>query len=112
MKEDFCNGLSEAQAERLAVLAEECGEVVAIAGKVLRHGYESCNPHTQEYNRALLEHEIADVLGVVRMMIDAADVSGDEIAEIAEGVWERKARYLHHQNFERLRERVGRALVL
>ena len=32
------NGLTPAEAERLALLMEECGEVVQIIGKVLRHG--------------------------------------------------------------------------
>jgi hypothetical protein len=35
------NQLTDAEAERLALLAEECGEVVQVIGKILRHGYES-----------------------------------------------------------------------
>jgi len=42
--EKHFNGLSPAEAERLALLAEECGEVVQAVCKVLRHGYESTNP--------------------------------------------------------------------
>lgn len=33
------NGLSPAEVERLALLAEECGEVIQTVGKILRHGY-------------------------------------------------------------------------
>jgi hypothetical protein len=39
------NGLTPAEAERLALLAEECGEVIQAIGKVLRHGYESRHPY-------------------------------------------------------------------
>ena len=33
------NKLTPAQAERLAILIEECGEVIQAATKILRHGY-------------------------------------------------------------------------
>src|SRR5579872_899269 len=36
--------LTPAQIERLALLAEECGEVMQAVSKILRHGYESRNP--------------------------------------------------------------------
>lgn len=38
------NQLTPAQAELLALLAEECGECVQAIGKILRHGYGSSNP--------------------------------------------------------------------
>lgn len=38
------NGLSPAEAERLAILAEECSEVVQKVCKTLRNGYESTHP--------------------------------------------------------------------
>ena len=33
------NQLTPAETERLAILAEECGEVIQAVGKILRHGY-------------------------------------------------------------------------
>ena len=41
---DHFNGLTPAEAERLAMLAEECGEVIQMVGKILRHGYDSYHP--------------------------------------------------------------------
>ena len=45
---DHFHGLSPAEAERLYVLAEECAEVVVVVNKILRHGYESYNPHQSD----------------------------------------------------------------
>ena len=36
--------LSAGEVERLAILAEECGEVIQVVGKVLRFGFEPCPP--------------------------------------------------------------------
>lgn len=44
----FSNNLSDAELERLAYLAEECGEVQQIIGKIIRHGYESYSPNDPE----------------------------------------------------------------
>lgn len=41
---EFTNNLTPAEAECLAILIEECAEVQQIACKILRHGYDSCNP--------------------------------------------------------------------
>lgn len=50
---------------QLAHLVEECGEVIAAAGKTQRWGRESVNPllpsDQQETNDAWLRREIADV---------------------------------------------------
>lgn len=38
------NDLEPGEAERLAILAEEAGELIHAIGKILRYGYESHNP--------------------------------------------------------------------
>ena len=58
---DHVNGLSNEQLEALALLSEECGEVVQIIGKIIRHGLDS-NWNGRPTNRELLEQEIGDVL--------------------------------------------------
>ena len=91
MDESF-NALSPAEAERLAYLMEELGESIAAAGKVLRHGYESVNPHGRSdvTNRDLLEDELCDVLTAIGQMVDE-----DDISRLIESYIDKK--WFHHQ---------------
>lgn len=93
---DHFNGLTPAQAERLAMLAEECAEVIQVVGKILRHGYESHHPERPcETNRDLLTHELSDLFAVVEMMdCDFSLIDAQE----QEDNFARKLRYTHHQN--------------
>jgi NTP pyrophosphatase (non-canonical NTP hydrolase) len=54
----------------LSHLVEECGEVLAAAGKSLRWGLESVNPELppeqQETNRAWLFRELCDLEDVIQ----------------------------------------------
>lgn len=56
--------------QAVAYLIEECGEVLAAAGKSLRWGLESVNPELapeeQETNRDWLLREMKDLSGAVR----------------------------------------------
>lgn len=49
----------------LGHVIEECGEVLAAAGKTLRHGWASCNPELrkseQETNGDWLQREMQDL---------------------------------------------------
>ena len=88
-----------AQAERLAYLMEECAEVIQICGKILRHGYESCDPTAERKiaNRHLLERELSHVRGAEALMSDSGDVDADRIGwHYSHGVSD----YLHHQDEE------------
>lgn len=70
------NKLIPAQTERLAYLAEECGEVIQIVGKILRHGYDSYNPYdpNKESNKTLLETELNDILKAISRLKDNNDI--------------------------------------
>lgn len=92
------NGLTPAQAERLAMLAEECGEIIQVVGKILRHGYDSFHPENPGCrNGGLLGLEVADFEAVLQLMTNAGDpyykVEQDDVAE----AMQRKLRYAHHQ---------------
>ena len=110
--QDHFNGLTPAEAERLAMLAEEAAEVIQAVGKILRHGYASYHPDDLTPvadggkitrmprmgaldNRALLMNELADFNSVQLLMEGSGDVfrTGEEI----ERVMARKLTYAHHQ---------------
>lgn len=93
------NGLSPAAAERLALLAEECGEVIQAVGKILRHGYDSHHPHHYKpgTNRQQLEHELGDLIGTIGFLAQAGDIDENAMVDHAEGMADRKRPWLHHQ---------------
>ena len=87
--------LSAAEAERLAMLIDECGEVIQAATKILRHGFESYHPDDPTTsNRDLLTNEMADLFAVYEMM-DADFARIDAAAQ--ETAFAKKMRYAHHQ---------------
>jgi NTP pyrophosphatase (non-canonical NTP hydrolase) len=87
------NDLSAAQLERLALLSEECGEVLQVVGKILRHGWQV---HGHE-NRIALEHELGDLRWAIQMLIAADDVWDSTIARFAAEKTPKALPYLHHQ---------------
>lgn len=94
------NGLTPAEHERLAMLAEEAAEVVQIVGKILRHGYESKHPDNLNgpTNRQMLENEIADFYAIAGVMEDVKDVTVE--GEAVRQAIKKKRRYTHHQEGE------------
>lgn len=100
----FDNGLIPAEAERLAILAEECGEVIQVVGKILRHGYPSHNPNDPKgiSNRGLLAKELGDLDWIVCLMESEGDFAVGARAQRKRLKVESARPYLHHQ-----REVVG-----
>lgn len=94
------NRLTPGEAERLALLAEECGEVVQVIGKILRHGYESCHPNGGDSNRVLLERELGDLLAAKELMCSefarGEDLSAACIDSFRDQKLKRVRQYLHH----------------
>lgn len=99
MTEHF-NQLTPAQAERLAILAEECAEAIQIIGKILRHGLDSRHPVTQEGNASALLRELTDVkAAMVMVSMDIPEVLIDDILQessITKSLI-KKLEYSHHQ---------------
>ena len=93
------NNLTPAQAERLAMLAEEAGEIAQMAGKTLRFGFSSTHPDGGPTNLDLLIEELQDLMAVVKLM------NGPDLQNRMDGVpakrekVERKVRYSLHQTF-------------
>lgn len=96
---DHFNGLTPAQAERLAILLEELGEAQQAIGKILRHGYESRNPELSHAptNRTDLERELGHVAHAVHRLVFGGDLSSTEIKLHGSRKAESIKQYLHHQ---------------
>lgn len=91
------NKLCSAESERLALLIEECGEVIQAATKVLRHGWNG-RYDNDETNQEALEREIGDVQAVLHVMEESLDFR-PEVAAQAATTKVRKlktGKYLHH----------------
>lgn len=91
------NQLTPAEAERLALLAEELGEAMQAIGKVLRHGYESTHPDGGPTNREALERECGDVRHAMIRLCNEGDLSRRAIHERANAKTTSVLPYLHHQ---------------
>ena len=85
--------LDDSETERLAWLAEECGEVIHIIGKILRHGYDASHPDGGPDNRALLEEELSDVKNAIWLMNKAGDINID-MTQASQHI----SKYLYHQD--------------
>ena len=97
MTEEAFNGLTPAQAERLAMLAEEAAEVIQIVGKILRHGLDSYPPGKPYLvNTLLLEKELCDFDAVRRLMTHEGDINpfGEDGIQVS---LRKKMQYAHHQ---------------
>lgn len=96
------NGLTPAQAERLALLAEELGEAVQVIGKILRHGLDSSHPDAVvgDTNRRELERELGDVSAATTLLVLAGDLDLERIDEAENDKLERVGQYLHHQEYK------------
>ncbi len=98
----FTNGLTPAEAERLALLSEECAEVIQIIGKILRHGYESSHPERPTItNRKLLSIEIGHVEVAIQLMTENPNggTNDIELDDINNSSYEKSLtinKYLHH----------------
>lgn len=80
---NFTTGLIPAEIERLALLIEECGEVIQAATKVLRHGYDSRNPFAKNgiTNQDALAKEIGQLECSIYILKCADDVRAVDVAE-------------------------------
>jgi NTP pyrophosphatase (non-canonical NTP hydrolase) len=91
-------GLSKSELERLAVLAEECAEVIQVVGKIQRHGYDSVHPNGGADNRQLLVKELGDVHAIVRIMDRNGDIDRLKIESASDYKIEHVGEYLHHKH--------------
>ena len=93
------NQLSAAEAERLAMLAEEASEIIQIVGKILRHGYSSKHPAdlSGPDNREMLHREIGDMNAVINLMEEKGDVTFRILRKYTNNKQDNLLKFTHHQ---------------
>lgn len=97
MSEDqHFNRLAPDQAESLALIAEECAEVIQAITKIQRHGVWSEHPDSHIPNYETLQREVGDLLaalrvGEVQRLVDWAKVIGHRDRKLMA-----LPKYLHH----------------
>lgn len=96
------NNLSLAEIERLAVLAEELGEVQQMVGKILRFGYESKNPSDLDgkTNRELLETELGDLTLIINHCHTTEDINLLNVMSYSEKKKPKLNKYFIHNKIE------------
>lgn len=96
--------MKKSEIERLALLAEECGEIQQIVGKILRHGFDSQNPLEPNSlsNRRHLEIELGDMKLVIKMLIANKDVNEQaiDIAQVNKAKKIRKWLHFNHKGID------------
>lgn len=92
------NKLTDAQAEALALLAEECAETIQTVGKILRHGLFSHHPNDLEgpTNHDMLNRELGDIRAAKRLCQRQGLINGEAVADAARAKLHRVRQYLHH----------------
>ncbi len=95
----YAHILSPAELERLALLSEECAEVIQIISKICRHGYESYHPKdpAKTSNRDLLVQEIGHVGFAIQIMDQKADLSLNDVRRATDEKAQNVQQYLHYQ---------------
>lgn len=94
--------MTPAELERLAILSEECGEVIQVIGKIIRHGYDSWHPSDpdKKTNREHLETELADVGLIINHMHDTEDINLLKFTELTKIKKGKINKYLHHNKIK------------
>lgn len=90
------NQLTPAQAEALALVAEECSELVQIICKIQRHGLHSCHPETHEENYHALWREVGDVMAALRIAEVQRLVHWADVIRARDRKLHKVTKYLHH----------------
>jgi NTP pyrophosphatase (non-canonical NTP hydrolase) len=90
------NKLTPAEAEILAIVSEEAGEVVQAVGKITRHGLESVPPAGFPTNREQLTTELGDIQAAIIMLINNKMIDENALIAARESKLKTIPRYLHH----------------
>jgi len=95
--------MTDAERERLYMLAEEAAEIIQITNKILRHGYDSYHPDDplRTINSELLQNEINDLLSIVDRMNLYNDIDVEfGGSPLLDEIWKKKLKYTWFQHHD------------
>lgn len=94
------NNLTPKQTELLGGTSEECGEVVQVIGKILRHGLDSSKPTDplSVTNRQNLTAELADIAAMTDLLIENGVIDASEWKALKDKKRFRFEQYAHHMD--------------
>lgn len=94
------NNLTPKQTELLGGTSEECGEVVQVIGKILRHGLDSYKPTDPQAvaNRQNLASELADIAAMTDLLIENGVIDASEWDALKAKKRARFMQYAHHMD--------------
>lgn len=96
LTENHFNNLSPECAEALALLSEECGELIQAIGKIQRHGLWSEHPDSGIPNQHTLTREIGDVLAALRICEVQRLIDWGIVIVARDRKLQKVRQYLHH----------------
>lgn len=76
------NGLSNAEAERLMILANQMGKLQTTISAIMLHGLESVSPHEHISHKRLLSTQFADLSAGISVLIGCGDISKTEFESL------------------------------
>jgi hypothetical protein len=92
------NGLTPAQSERYAKLAEELSEAGQVLGKIWLHGLCPSVGTMTWNNREDLEHELGDIEAAKHLLLECGDLSLERINHYRDLKIPIITRYMVHQS--------------
>ena len=94
------NNLTPKQTELLGGTSEECGEVVQVIGKILRHGLDSYKPTDPSFttNRQNLTAELADIAAMTDLLIENGVIDASDWKALKDKKRFRFEQYAHHMD--------------
>ncbi|MNC05410.1 hypothetical protein D3C76_429880 [compost metagenome] len=92
------NNLTPKQLELIGGTSEECGEVVQVIGKILRHGLDSRKPTDalSVTNRTNLTSELADIAAMTDLLIENDVIDASDWDALKAKKRARFLQYAHH----------------
>jgi NTP pyrophosphatase (non-canonical NTP hydrolase) len=90
------NKLLPESAEALALIAEECAEVIQAIAKIQRHGFYSEHPVSGIPNWTTLHREVGDLLAALRIGEVNQVIDWGNVIRARDSKLMKVSRYLHH----------------